>query len=148
MSLSTIIEGNWDELKGKAKQQWGKLSKADLDDIDSYDKLMRQLKKAYPNEDQLKNQVEEFLKQEGFIGLKHQAEELWESALDVKDNIKQTLYRSADQVKDSIQRSARNIKDKSYDVQEDVVEYVKTNPIKSVGFALIAGIILSKILKK
>lgn len=29
-----IIEGNWDQLKGKAQQQWGKLTNDDLDVVE------------------------------------------------------------------------------------------------------------------
>ncbi len=42
------IEGNWKEWKGKAKQQWGKLTDDDLDVIDGKrDELAGRLQKHY-----------------------------------------------------------------------------------------------------
>lgn len=42
------IEGSWKELKGKARQQWGKLTDDDLDQIEgSYEILAGRLQKAY-----------------------------------------------------------------------------------------------------
>jgi uncharacterized protein YjbJ (UPF0337 family) len=42
------IEGNWKQLKGKAKQQWGKLTDDDLDQIEgNYEMLSGRLQEAY-----------------------------------------------------------------------------------------------------
>lgn len=42
------IEGSWKELKGKVKQQWGKLTDDDLDEIEgNYEILSGRLQKAY-----------------------------------------------------------------------------------------------------
>lgn len=42
------IEGNWKQLKGKAKQQWGKLTDDDLDQIEgNYEILSGRLQEAY-----------------------------------------------------------------------------------------------------
>ena len=43
-----ILEGNWKELKGKAKEQWGKLTNDQLDVIDGKrDQLAGEIQKAY-----------------------------------------------------------------------------------------------------
>ena len=43
-----IIKGNWKEIKGKAKQQWGKLTDDDLQQIDGKRKeLIGTIQKRY-----------------------------------------------------------------------------------------------------
>ena len=42
------IEGNWMQIKGKVKEQWGKLTDDDLDRIDGRrDQLVGQLQESY-----------------------------------------------------------------------------------------------------
>lgn len=42
------IQGNWKQLKGKVKQQWGKLTDDDLDEIEgNYEILSGRLQAAY-----------------------------------------------------------------------------------------------------
>lgn len=42
------IEGNWKQLKGKVRQQWGKLTDDDLDQIEgNYEILTGRLQEAY-----------------------------------------------------------------------------------------------------
>ncbi|CAM5214924.1 CsbD family protein [Oligella ureolytica] len=43
-----IIKGNWKEIKGKAKQQWGKLTDDDLQQIDGKrEELIGKIQKQY-----------------------------------------------------------------------------------------------------
>ena len=58
------LEGNWTELKGKIKQQWGKLTDDDLTQINgSYQELEGKLQKAYGyQKDQAEKELEEFYK--------------------------------------------------------------------------------------
>jgi len=57
------IEGNWKEFKGKAKQQWGKLTDDDLDVIDGKrQELEGRLQKHYGYaNDQAKKEVDTWL---------------------------------------------------------------------------------------
>lgn len=59
------LQGNWTELKGKVKQQWGKLTDDDLTQINgSYQELEGKLQKAYGyQKDQLQKELDEFSKQ-------------------------------------------------------------------------------------
>lgn len=42
------IKGNWNQLKGKAKEQWGKLTDDDLDRIEGeFDQLVGIVQKRY-----------------------------------------------------------------------------------------------------
>ena len=43
-----IIKGNWKQLKGKAKQQWGKLTDDDVDRIEGHkDELVGKIQERY-----------------------------------------------------------------------------------------------------
>ena len=43
-----ILQGKWKQLKGKAKQQWGKLSDDDLDRVEgSRDELIGMIQERY-----------------------------------------------------------------------------------------------------
>lgn len=59
---NNIIEGNWKELKGKAKEQWGKLTDDRLDEISGRrDQLAGEIQKAYGvSRDEAEKQVKEF----------------------------------------------------------------------------------------
>lgn len=56
------IEGNWVQLKGKAKQQWGKLTDDDLDVIaGKRDELAGKIQECYGiTKDEAEKQVEEW----------------------------------------------------------------------------------------
>ena len=42
------FQGNWKQLKGKAKQQWGKLTQDDLDRVDGHkDELVGMIQEKY-----------------------------------------------------------------------------------------------------
>lgn len=44
----TTIEGNWNQLKGKIKQKWGKLTDDDLTRIDGHmDQLVGKIQELY-----------------------------------------------------------------------------------------------------
>ena len=58
------FEGNWKELKGKAKQQWGKLTDDDLTQVNgSYEELEGRIQKAYGYQrEQAKKEIDDFIK--------------------------------------------------------------------------------------
>lgn len=55
-----IIKGKWNEVKGKIKEQWGKLTDDDITEIEgSYDKLLGTLQKKYGyQKDEAEKQVD------------------------------------------------------------------------------------------
>lgn len=61
-----ILKGKWNEVKGKVKQQWGKLTDDDITQINgSYDELEGRLQKAYGyQKDQVKKELDDFSKRE------------------------------------------------------------------------------------
>ncbi|EJL91324.1 hypothetical protein PMI16_01637 [Herbaspirillum sp. CF444] len=57
-----IIEGNWKQFKGKAKQQWGKLTDDQLDTINGKrEELAGRIQKAYGiDKDETEKQIKAF----------------------------------------------------------------------------------------
>jgi uncharacterized protein YjbJ (UPF0337 family) len=60
-----IIQGNWNQLKGKVRQQWGKLTDDDLDVIEGHrQELIGRVQERYGMmRDEAERQVDTFLKQ-------------------------------------------------------------------------------------
>lgn len=58
-----IVKGHWSEIKGKVKQQWGKLTDDDLKVMEgSYDELSGALQKRYGyQKDEVKKEIDDFL---------------------------------------------------------------------------------------
>lgn len=58
------ISGKWNQIKGKAKEQWGRLTDDDLDVIDGrLDQLVGKVQEAYGMErERAQKQVDEFMK--------------------------------------------------------------------------------------
>jgi uncharacterized protein YjbJ (UPF0337 family) len=63
--MKDIFKGNWDQLKGKIKQQWGKLTDDDLTKISGKrDELIGRLRERYGYEKkQAEKEVDDFSKQ-------------------------------------------------------------------------------------
>ena len=57
------LKGNWNIMKGKVKQQWGKLTDDDITQINgSYDELTGRIEKAYGfQKDQARKAVDDYL---------------------------------------------------------------------------------------
>ena len=62
-----IIKGNWTELKGKVKQQWGKLTDNDVTKLNgSYEELSGLLQKSYGyQQEEADKQIKEFIEKCG-----------------------------------------------------------------------------------
>jgi uncharacterized protein YjbJ (UPF0337 family)/ElaB/YqjD/DUF883 family membrane-anchored ribosome-binding protein len=140
---TAILKGNWKEIKGKVKQKWSKLSDDDLNEVEgSYDELEGKLQKLYGYKKQeAKHAIDSFFESSD-----------WKKIAEDAEGIKDAFIRNATHLKDSAEKmmntSFKEIKDKSTDLQENVVTYVKENPVKSIGFAVIAGILAATLLKK
>lgn len=62
------FEGKWKEMKGKVKQQWGKLTDDDITQINgSYEEMEGRLQKAYGyQKEQAKKEIDDFLDENGW----------------------------------------------------------------------------------
>jgi uncharacterized protein YjbJ (UPF0337 family) len=65
MVNSDVLKGKWQQLKGEARIQWGRLTDDDLDQIQgNAEKLAGKLQERYGYaQEQAKNEVDEFLRQ-------------------------------------------------------------------------------------
>jgi ElaB/YqjD/DUF883 family membrane-anchored ribosome-binding protein len=116
---------NWDKISAKVKKHWEKLSDEELENIEgSYDNLVKALKEAYGYTARVaKADADEFLEQ---------------------------LNRSTLQtVKQNIQHGVESLyayKDKVYNCEKNTAHYIKQNPLKSVGAAVAAGFVVSRLI--
>lgn len=67
---------------------------------------------------------------------------------ETRDALSKTAHDMGGRAEELFMQSLRDAKNKTHDIQENVVSYVKEHPVKSVGFAVLAGIVLSILLKK
>lgn len=58
------LQGKWKEIKGKVKQQWGKLTDDDIAQINgSYDEMEGRIQKTYGyQKDQVRKEIDDFFK--------------------------------------------------------------------------------------
>lgn len=66
----------------------------------------------------------------------------------VKDSITQTASHAKERASDVLESSLKGAKEKGAELQENVVTYVKENPVKSVGIAMLAGFIAALVMRK
>jgi uncharacterized protein YjbJ (UPF0337 family) len=138
-----ILEGNWDEIKGKLKQKWGKLTNDDIKVIEgSYGELQGKLQKAYGyKKAEVEHEIESFLEE---LNLSNEAmnfkEAILRNARLLKDKAEQFYHDSSDEL--------HELKDKTVGIQKEIVSYVKKNPGTSLGIAAFAGLIAGIFLKK
>lgn len=65
-----------------------------------------------------------------------------------KTRNEQRVRHAQDKAEEMFQQSWRSLQEKSSDFQEDVVMYIRDNPIKAMGIATLAGMVLSRLLRK
>ncbi len=119
-AIAKIVEGNWDQLKGKLKKHWGELTDDDLEVIEgSYDTLVGKLKTAY-----------------GY------------TAKEAQDEVKKYIDNLKDEGNDlyaTITESLESYKETLGEFEESAVTYVKQNPVKSLSIAVLAGFVVGKL---
>jgi uncharacterized protein YjbJ (UPF0337 family) len=98
---SNRIEGSWEELKGKAKQQWGNLTDSELTQIGGRkDELMGRLQARYGySKDKAKEEMESWLESIGQSG---------ESVIAQMNAAKDGAKQVADNFTTAMQKSVEN----------------------------------------
>ncbi len=78
-----------------------------------------------------------------------------EKASETRDAISQAASDAKGRAHDILEQSLSDmkekfagVKEKSADFQENIVTYVQENPVKTIGFAVLAGVLLSQLLRK
>ncbi|MES2219308.1 MAG: hypothetical protein V4501_12970 [Pseudomonadota bacterium] len=145
-----ILKGNWKEIAGKIRKSFADLTNDDVEAIKgNYEEFEGRLRKIYGYKKAEANQaIEDFLKSEDWEDLKTDAHGL-------KDSLLRNAQHIRDRAEDFVSHSMDDIKDKFHDAkevsdaaQENVIKYVKENPVKSLGFALLAGVLAGVLFKK
>jgi ElaB/YqjD/DUF883 family membrane-anchored ribosome-binding protein len=67
---------------------------------------------------------------------------------ETRDALTQTAHDAREHAGELFHHSLSDMKDRSEALQDNVVSYVKSNPAKAFGFAVIAGLITALILRK
>ena len=132
------IKSNWGDIKSQVKRHWKKLSSKDLAEIEgSYARLIEKVEGAYEiTKEEATEKVHEYIQK---LGLSEADLELEDSNLLEKAKMAKSMFET------SIAESLGKIKDTSESVHEDINEYVKANPLKSVGLAVLAGVVTGKL---
>jgi uncharacterized protein YjbJ (UPF0337 family) len=145
-----ILKGNWKEIAGKVRKNFADLTNDDVEAIKgNYEEFEGKLRKIYGYKKiEAQQAIDNFLQSED-----------WENLKDNAHGLKDSFIRNAQHIKeraeDFVSHSMGDIKDKMHDfkdvseaAQENVIEYVKENPVKSLGIALLAGVLAGVLLKK
>ncbi len=71
-----------------------------------------------------------------------------EKAGETRDAITQVAYDAKGKAQELFEQKLADVKEKSADFQENVISYVQENPVKAIGFSVLAGLILSQLLRR
>jgi uncharacterized protein YjbJ (UPF0337 family) len=140
-----ILKGNWDEVKGEAKQRWSKLTDDDLASIkgDS-EKLSGMLQKYYGYaKDEVKSMIDDFKNSlddttgdsngSGSSGLSKAANKVSDITSDVVKKTKQI---------------AEEVKNEAGEYGKAVVDFIEKKPYQSLAIAALAGLAIGLLFKK
>lgn len=131
-NIETIISGQWDEIKGAIQNEWGKLTDQDLDKIDgSYEELVGKLKKVYGYK---AAEAEEKL-----IELFSEFDDTSNNAKNLTESLKAQGNHIKSIVEDCVAKYFDRAKDVGTNMEENMIQYCKKNPLKTIGFAALAG---------
>jgi ElaB/YqjD/DUF883 family membrane-anchored ribosome-binding protein len=75
-------------------------------------------------------------------------EELSKDVEKIKDALSQTVNDVKERAEDFMQKSFQDVKDKSNDWEKTVSKYIKENPIRAMGYSVLAGMFAAWLLRK
>lgn len=137
-NLAKIFEGNWDEIRGKIKNNWGKLTNDDIDEIDgSLVALVGKLKKTYGyGADKIESQMVDFLDKAHLAPSKLR---------EIKNEINDKAFNIKEIIQEGLHDYFSKVKNKSSNMEATVFNYIKDNPLKLAGILALSGLALSTI---
>jgi ElaB/YqjD/DUF883 family membrane-anchored ribosome-binding protein len=71
-----------------------------------------------------------------------------DKANETRAALQQTAYDVKDKANELLAKSLKEAKARQLEAQDTVVSYVTENPVKAVGIALLAGLILGQIFRR
>jgi uncharacterized protein YjbJ (UPF0337 family) len=133
-----VLQGHWNEIKGKLREKWGQLTNDDLErfsgDVDMLAGLIQRKTGA------ARSAVEEYLEQ-------------------ITENGTSAVGRAAESVRQGVQHAVESVEDTSEEAwdyarerYEDAREMVRERPSESVivcfGVGLVAGLLVGLLVKR
>jgi uncharacterized protein YjbJ (UPF0337 family) len=134
-SISKIIEGDWDQIKGKVKKNWGKLSNDDLSVIEgSYDTLVGKVKEVYGyTAKEAETQITHFV---------DQLADLKSGSKEVSEEGKGLAHEAVESLTESVQKCQERLSE----IEDVVFTFMQKNPLKTTGIAMLTGLVIGKLL--
>lgn len=125
-----FLQGNWQQLKGKIKEQWGKLTDDDLLQSEgNTEKLIGRLTERY-----------------GYK--KEEAQQKLSGYLNQFENKLNDSGNKADSMISNIAVMAGNVNEKTHELLDDCQNFTKKNPFTALGVVAAAGFLLGLFISK
>ncbi len=126
MINQATLQGNWNEIKGKLRKHWGKLSN---DDVQTFNGNIDQLVGLIQRKTgEARSQVEEFLDELTSKGSG--------SLTDETENVREYVQQAADRIQEGSQQAFDTVRD-GYEQAEDMI---RQRPTESVAFCFGIGV--------
>jgi uncharacterized protein YjbJ (UPF0337 family) len=143
-----VLEGHWNEIKGKLRSHWAALSDDDLEQVGGrVDQLVGVIqRKTGEGRDVIENYLEEIIAESGGT------EQMAQSAREYTRHAAETVQRTAREVGDRAQYAARQVRDSMSDGYAEAEHLVRQRPVESLavcfGVGLIAGVMVGLMLRR
>ncbi|MEO8401611.1 MAG: hypothetical protein ABI597_07425 [Gammaproteobacteria bacterium] len=125
-SPENIIEQNWEKVKQEMHKAWRNLSEVNINKINNYGDLVKQLKKAYDISDEdVEEKIHKFI-----------------DKFDLQPQVTGFL-----EFKNYLSENAEATKEKLEEWSNSAVNYSKENPLKILGLGVLAAVAIKKMLK-
>ena len=130
------VEGNWKQLKGNAKRQWGKLTDLDLTAIAGRrEELEGKIQERYGyTKDRVRREIKEWA--ESLRSVLNQSREDWTDQI---DTIRADLERLTSTVSRIANTQLERAQDKAVDAAAQVEDAVRRNPTSALAIAFGLG---------
>ena len=130
------VEGNWKQLKGNAKRQWGKLTDSDLTAIAGRrEELEGKIQERYGyTKDRVRREIKEWA--ESLRSVLNQSREDWTDQI---DTIRADLERLTSTVSRVANTQLERAQDKAVDAAAQVEDAVRRNPTSALAIAFGLG---------
>lgn len=144
-----VLEGNWNEIKGKLRSRWGQLTNDELQEHEgNAEQLVGMIqRKTGEARETIESYLKELTHGSIFSAIKGAAENVQEYVHDVGENVSNYVSNAGDSAKDAAKHAADQVR-AGYDKAERIV---RRNPAESLavcfGAGLISGIVVGLLLR-
>ncbi len=144
-----VLEGHWNEIKGKLRAHWAALSDDDLGEFNgNVDQLVGAIqRKTGESRDAVENYLEEIIAESG-----GNVEQASHAARDFSHYSAERIQRTARQAGERVQYMARQVSGSVGDGYADAENLVRERPVESLavcfGAGLIAGVVVGMMLRR